>query len=58
MPTDRRVRPGDLVVLDINSVSLQGYRTCFYRTYCVGDKSTEFQKEVYLAIDHSGRTAK
>lgn len=47
MPTDRIVRPGDLVVLDINGVSFQGYRTCFYRTYCVGDKPTEFQKEVY-----------
>jgi len=47
MPTDRMVRPGDLVVLDINGVSFQGYRTCFYRTYCVGDKPTEFQKEVY-----------
>ncbi len=47
MPTDRIVRPGDLVIIDINGVSFQGYRTCFYRTYCVGDKPTEFQKEVY-----------
>jgi Xaa-Pro aminopeptidase len=47
MPTDRIVRPGDLCILDINGVSFQGYRTCFYRTYCVGDKPTEFQKEVY-----------
>ncbi|MFC1984122.1 M24 family metallopeptidase [Chloroflexota bacterium] len=41
------VRPGDLFVIDINGVSFQGYRTCFFRTYCVGDKPTEFQKEVY-----------
>ncbi len=47
MPTDRMVRPGDMVVLDINGVSFQGYRTCFYRTYLVGDKPTEFQKDVY-----------
>ncbi|MEW5784710.1 MAG: Xaa-Pro peptidase family protein [Bacillota bacterium] len=47
MPTDRMVRPGDFVVLDINGVSFNGYRTCFYRTYLVGDKPTEFQKEVY-----------
>jgi len=47
MPTDRIVRPGDLAIVDINGVSFQGYRTCFYRTYCVGDKPTEFQKEVY-----------
>jgi len=47
MPTDRIVRPGDLAIVDINGVSFQGYRTCFYRTYCVGDKPTEFQKEIY-----------
>jgi Xaa-Pro aminopeptidase len=47
MPTDRRVRPGDFVVIDINGVSFNGYRTCFYRTYLVGDKPTQFQKEVY-----------
>lgn len=28
-------------------MSFQGYRTCFYRTYVVGDKPTEFQKELY-----------
>ena len=47
MPTDRRVRPGDFVVLDVNGVSFQGYRTCHYRTYVVGDKPTDYQKEVY-----------
>ncbi len=49
MPTDRVVRPGDLVVIDINGVGFQGYRTCYYRTYCVGDKPTQFQREVYKA---------
>ena len=29
MPTDRIIRPGDLLVIDINGVSFQGYRTCF-----------------------------
>ena len=47
MPTDRIIRPGDLFIIDINGISFQGYRTCYYRTYCVGDKPTEFQKEVY-----------
>ena len=47
MPTDRIVRPGDFVIIDINGVSFQGYRTCFYRTYLVGDKPTQFQKDVY-----------
>jgi len=56
MATDRRVRPGDLVVIDINGVGFQGYRTCYYRTYCVGDKPTEFQKEVYR-VAHDGVSA-
>jgi len=47
--TDRVVRPGELFVVDINGASFQGYRTCFYRTYCVGDKPTEKQKEMYQA---------
>ncbi|MFH1651425.1 MAG: Xaa-Pro peptidase family protein [Chloroflexota bacterium] len=45
--TDRAIRPGDMVVVDINGVGFEGYRTCFYRTYCVGDKPTDFQKEIY-----------
>ncbi len=45
--TERVIRPGELFVLDINGVSFQGYRTCFYRTYCVGDKPTEKQKAIY-----------
>ncbi len=47
MPSDRIVRPGDMVIIDINGVSFQGYRTCYYRTYVVGDKPTKFQLEVY-----------
>lgn len=47
MPTDRVIRPGDMFIIDINGVSFQGYRTCFYRTHVVGDKPTEFQKEIY-----------
>lgn len=47
MPTDRIIRPGDMFVIDINGVSFQGYRTCFYRTHVVGDKPTEFQNDIY-----------
>jgi len=47
MPTDRRVRVGDMVALDLNGVSFQGYRTCHYRTYLVGAKPTAFQKEIF-----------
>jgi len=46
-PTDRVIRPGDMLIVDVNGVEFMGYRTCFYRTYCVGDKPTKFQKEIY-----------
>jgi Xaa-Pro aminopeptidase len=47
MPTDRILRPGDMFIIDINGVSFQGYRTCYYRTFCVGDRPTQFQKDIY-----------
>lgn len=47
MPTDRVIRPGDMLICDINGVGFQGYRTCFYRTFVVGDNPTPFQKEIY-----------
>lgn len=43
--TDRVIRPGDLVFLDIQNVFC-GYRTCYYRTFCCG-KPNEEQKELY-----------
>ena len=43
--TDRRLRPGDIIFLDIMH-SFCGYRTCYYRTFSVG-KPTQEQKERY-----------
>jgi Xaa-Pro dipeptidase len=44
--TDRQVRPGDLVIIDINGNSWHGYKSCYYRTFCCG-KATQEQKDVY-----------
>ncbi|MFH1651577.1 MAG: Xaa-Pro peptidase family protein [Chloroflexota bacterium] len=44
--TDRQIRPGDLVVIDINGNSFQGYKSCVYRTFSCGKASAE-QKEIY-----------
>ncbi|MDR1571888.1 MAG: Xaa-Pro peptidase family protein [Clostridiales Family XIII bacterium] len=44
--TDRMIRPGDLVIVDINGNSWQGYKSCYYRTFSCG-KATQEQKEVY-----------
>jgi Xaa-Pro dipeptidase len=44
--TDRIVRPGDLVVVDVNGNSWNGYKSCYYRTFVCG-KATEEQKEIF-----------
>jgi len=44
--TDRMIRPHDLIYIDVDGSSYQGYKTCIYRTFCCGKASTE-QKEIY-----------
>ena len=44
--TDRQVRPGELVIVDINGNSWHGYKSCYYRTFCCG-KPTREQKDIY-----------
>ncbi|MGI6072273.1 MAG: M24 family metallopeptidase [Lachnospiraceae bacterium] len=44
--TDRIIAPGDLVAVDINGASYNGYKTCYYRTFCCG-KATEQQKDSF-----------
>lgn len=43
--SDRAIRPGDMVFLDIMH-SFNGYRTCYYRTFVCG-KPTQEQKDLY-----------
>lgn len=43
--SDRMIRPGELVFLDLMH-SYNGYRTCYYRTFCCG-KPTKAQEEAY-----------
>ncbi len=44
--TDRVVRPGDLVYADFYNVAYLGYRSCYYRTFSVGEP-TAAQREAY-----------
>jgi Xaa-Pro aminopeptidase len=44
--TDRSVRPGDLVYADFYNIGYLGYRSCYYRTFSVG-QPTEAQREAY-----------
>jgi Xaa-Pro aminopeptidase len=44
--TDKPLRPGDLVYIDVDGASYQGYKSCVYRTFCCG-KATQEQKDLY-----------
>jgi len=44
--TDKPVRAGDLVYIDVDGAAYQGYKQCVYRTFCCG-KATNEQKEIY-----------
>ena len=44
--TDRILRPGDLVYADFYNIGYLGYRSCYYRTFSMGEP-TEAQKDAY-----------
>lgn len=44
--TDRLIRPGDLVYADFYNVGYLGYRSCYYRTFSVG-QPTQAQRDAY-----------
>jgi len=45
--SDRIIQPGDLVIIDMAAVTWNGYKSCQYRTYCVGKQPTQEQKDYY-----------
>ncbi|MFQ5878961.1 MAG: M24 family metallopeptidase [Dehalococcoidia bacterium] len=50
--SDRIIQPGDLVIIDLAAVTWNGYKSCHYRTYCVGKKPTQEQRDYYkVALD-------
>jgi Xaa-Pro dipeptidase len=44
--SDRIIRPGDMIFIDIIGSQFLGYRTCYYRSFTCG-KATQEQKELY-----------
>lgn len=44
--TDRVIRPGDLVYADFYNIGYLGYRSCYYRTFSIGEPTTA-QREAY-----------
>ncbi len=46
-PKDRIIQYGDLIYSDVYQVQYAGYNTCYYRTFKVGCKPTEKEKDWY-----------
>ena len=44
--TDRAIRPGDLVYADFYNIGYLGYRSCYYRTFSMG-QPTQAQRDAY-----------
>jgi len=45
--SDRIIRPGELVIIDLAAVTWNGFKSCYYRTYCVGGTPTDEMVQYY-----------
>ena len=45
--SDRIIRPGELVIIDVAALTWNGFKSCVYRTYCVGGKPTDEMRRYY-----------
>ncbi len=45
--SDRIMRPGDFVSVEIHGLNYCGYKVCYDRTFLIGAKPTALQKEIY-----------
>lgn len=45
--SDRIIRPGELVIIDLAALTWNGFKSCVYRTYCVGGTPTDEMKQTY-----------
>ncbi len=45
--SDRIIRPGELVIIDLAALTWNGFKSCCYRTYCVGGKPTAEHQRTY-----------
>lgn len=44
--SDKPIRPGDMIFVDLPGVRYRGYNSCYYRTFTCG-RTTQRQKEIY-----------
>ena len=45
--SDRIIRPGELVIIDLAALTWNGFKSCVYRTYCVGGEPNDEMKRYY-----------
>jgi len=45
--SDRIIRPGEIVIIDLAALTWNGFKSCYYRTYCAGGKPTAEQNDYY-----------
>src|SRR4030088_2680297 len=45
--SDRIIRPGELVIIDLAAATGNGFKSCVYRTYCVGGTPTDEMRQYY-----------
>ena len=45
--SDRIIRPGEIVIIDLAALTWNGFKSCYYRTYCVGGRPTDEQRRYY-----------
>jgi Xaa-Pro aminopeptidase len=48
--TDRIIQPGDIVYGDITNFGYLGYKTCLYRTFIVGRRPSQKEKDLYKRL--------
>lgn len=49
--SDRIIRPGDIVYVDVYNTAFLGYKICYYRTFSCGPASQEAKDDYKTAVD-------
>jgi Xaa-Pro aminopeptidase len=45
--SDRIIRPGEIVIIDLAALTWNGFKSCYYRTYCAGGTPTDEHRSYY-----------
>ena len=48
---NRIIRPGDIVFADVYNTAYNGYKTCYYRTFCCGKPTQQMKDDYQRTLD-------